>query len=105
MEVPSLISIIMPIYMVEGYLPKCIESILKQTYSTFELLLIDDGSPDRCGQICDEYALQDAFFIRRMEGLVKHVIMAWTMPKVTMWLLWIRMIGLKVICWKHYTIC
>lgn len=60
MEVPSLISIIMPIYMVEGYLPKCIESILKQTYSTFELLLIDDGSPDRCGQICDEYALQDA---------------------------------------------
>ena len=50
----------MPIYMVEGYLPKCIESILKQTYSTFELLLIDDGSPDRCGQICDEYALQDA---------------------------------------------
>lgn len=54
-----IISIIVPIYKVEQYLPKCIDSILNQTFSDFELLLIDDGSPDKSGNICDEYAKQD----------------------------------------------
>ncbi len=53
------ISIIVPVYKVEEYLPCCIESILAQTYTDFELLLIDDGSPDNCGKICDEYAAKD----------------------------------------------
>lgn len=53
------ISVIVPVYKVEKYLPKCIESILNQTFTNFELLLIDDGSPDRSGIICDEYALKD----------------------------------------------
>lgn len=53
------ISIIVPVYNVEKYLPRCIESILKQTYTNFECILIDDGSPDRCGRICDEYAERD----------------------------------------------
>lgn len=55
-----LISIIVPCYNVEQYLPKCIESILVQTYRNLEILLVDDGSPDRCGEICDEYAKKDS---------------------------------------------
>ena len=53
------ISVIVPVYNVEQYLPKCIESILKQTFSNFELLLIDDGTPDHSGAICDRYAQTD----------------------------------------------
>lgn len=50
------ISVIVPVYKVEEYLPQCIDSILAQTFTDFELLLVDDGSPDRCGEICEEYA-------------------------------------------------
>lgn len=53
------LSIIVPIYNVEKYLPRCIDSILAQTYTDFELILVDDGSSDNCPQICDEYALKD----------------------------------------------
>lgn len=53
------ISIIVPVYKVEEYLPKCIDSILAQTFADFELILVDDGSPDNCGKICDEYADKD----------------------------------------------
>lgn len=56
----ALISVIVPVYQVEPYLPHCIESLLQQTYRTLEILLIDDGSPDRCGRICEEYAARDA---------------------------------------------
>ena len=55
----KLISIIVPIYKVEIYLRKCIDSIVNQTYKNIEILLIDDGSPDNCGIICDEYAKKD----------------------------------------------
>ena len=54
------ISVIVPVYKVEQYLHQCIDSILAQTFTDFELILIDDGSPDNCGAICDEYAKQDA---------------------------------------------
>lgn len=54
-----LITVIVPCYKVEQYLPYCIESILNQTYDNLEILLVDDGSPDRCGLICDEYATKD----------------------------------------------
>ena len=54
-----MISIIVPIYNAEEYLPTCIESILNQTYKYFEILLIDDGSTDDSGRICDEYAKRD----------------------------------------------
>lgn len=54
-----LFSIIVPIYKVEKYLPQCIESVLKQDFSDFELILVDDGSPDNSGTICDEYAAKD----------------------------------------------
>lgn len=54
-----MISVIVPIYNVEEYLPTCIKSILNQTYKDLEILLIDDGSTDNSGKICDEYAKQD----------------------------------------------
>ncbi len=56
----SKISIIVPIYKVEDYLDKCIESIVKQTYQNLEILLIDDGSPDRCPAICEEWSQRDS---------------------------------------------
>lgn len=54
-----LVSVIVPCYKVEQYLSNCIESIINQTYGYWELILVDDGSPDKCGDICDEYAKKD----------------------------------------------
>lgn len=55
-----MVSIIIPVYKVESYLSQCIESILAQTYTNIELILVDDGSPDHSGIICDEYAMKDS---------------------------------------------
>ena len=55
-----LISVIVPVYKVEEYLPRCIDSILAQTYKNLEIILVDDGSPDKCPAICDEYAKKDS---------------------------------------------
>lgn len=57
-------SLIVPVYRIEEYLPKCIDSVLAQTCQDFELLLIDDGSPDGCGAICDDYAARHPDRIR-----------------------------------------
>lgn len=54
-----LFSIIVPVYKVENFIEKCLDSILSQTYTDFELILIDDGSPDKCPQICDQYKEKD----------------------------------------------
>ena len=53
------ISIIVPVYKTEAYLHRCVDSIINQTYTDFELILVDDGSPDTCGTICEEYASRD----------------------------------------------
>ena len=53
------VSIIVPVYKVEMYLPRCIDSIVNQTYKNIEIILIDDGSPDNCGTICEMYAFDD----------------------------------------------
>lgn len=55
----SLVSVVLPIYNVEKYLDRCIESIVKQTYKNLEIILVDDGSLDRCPQICDEWEKKD----------------------------------------------
>ena len=55
----SKISVIVPVYKVEKYINRCINSILKQSFDDFELLLVDDGSPDNCGEICDQYQKND----------------------------------------------
>lgn len=68
-----LVSIIVPIYNTERYLSKCIESICRQTYRHLQIILIDDGSTDGCGAICDEYAARDVrirVFHRENSGLV-----------------------------------
>lgn len=54
-----LISVVVPIYKVEKYLNKCVDSILSQTYKNLEIILVDDGSPDNCPKICDEYIKKD----------------------------------------------
>mgnify|MGYP002524195620 CR=1 FL=1 len=55
-----IISVIVPVYKVEPYLRQCVDSILAQTFTDFELILVDDGSPDNCGKICDTYTKQDS---------------------------------------------
>lgn len=54
-----LVSIIVPVYQVEAYISECVESLLAQTYTNLEILLVDDGSTDSSGEICDEYAVKD----------------------------------------------
>ncbi len=53
------ISVIIPVYNVEAYLNRCIDSVLAQTHKNLQIIIVDDGSPDKCPQICDEYALKD----------------------------------------------
>lgn len=53
------ISVIVPVYKTEKFIRRCVESVLRQTYTDLELLLVDDGSPDRSGEICDEYICKD----------------------------------------------
>ena len=55
-----LVSVIIPVYKVEAYLTACVESVLAQTYRNFEIILVDDGSPDNCPQMCDELAARDS---------------------------------------------
>lgn len=56
----KVVSIIVPVYNVEAYLAQCIDSLINQTYPHLEVLLIDDGSTDSSGQICDDYAKKDS---------------------------------------------
>ena len=55
----ALISVIIPVYKVEKYVERCIQSVINQTYENLQIILVDDGSPDICGKICDEYAKKD----------------------------------------------
>ena len=55
-----LISIIVPVYKVEAYLDQCVKSIACQTYENLEIILVDDGSPDHCPEMCDEWAKKDS---------------------------------------------
>lgn len=54
------VSVIVPVYKAENYLRRCVDSILAQTFTDWECILVDDGSPDGSGEICDEYAQKDA---------------------------------------------
>lgn len=66
----DLISVVVPIYNVERFLPICIESIISQSYKKLQIILVDDGSTDNCGNICDEYASRDerVEFIHKQNG-------------------------------------
>ena len=70
-----LISVIVPIYKVEKYLNKCVKSIINQTYKNLEIILVDDGSPDNCGKICDKLAERDdriRILHKKMEGYLQQ---------------------------------
>ena len=58
-DAQNLVSVIIPIYKAEKYLSMCVDSVLNQTYQNLEVILVDDGSPDNCPAICDEYAQKD----------------------------------------------
>lgn len=60
MHSEPLVTVVVPVYKVEQYIHECVDSILRQTYKNFELYLVDDGSPDNCGQICDQYQEKDS---------------------------------------------
>lgn len=78
------ISIIVPVYNVEKYLPKCLDSILAQTFTNWEAVLVDDGSKDKSGAICDEYAKKDPRFVvvhKQNEGVAKARITAFDHSK------------------------
>lgn len=60
MHLDRKVSVVVPVYRVEEYLPSCIESICAQTYENLQIILVDDGSPDGCGQICDSYGEKDS---------------------------------------------
>lgn len=90
------ISIIVPVYKAEKYLCKCVDSLLAQTFTDFEVLLIDDGSPDDSGKICDEYSIKDrrsVYFIKRMRELLQLVKWALIMLKANILFMLIQMIG------------
>ena len=58
-EKNDVISVIVPIYKVEEFLDECIQSIVDQTYQNLQIILVDDGSPDRCGEMCEDWARKD----------------------------------------------
>ncbi len=74
------VSVIVPVYNVEKYLEHCVESIINQTYVNLEIILVNDGSPDNCGKIIDEYAADDErilLFIKIMGAYRMPAIMAY----------------------------
>lgn len=100
--IPS-ISVISPIYNMERLLSKCIDSILAQTFNDFELILIDDGSTDRSGVICDEYATRDSrikVIHKKNEGvsIARQLGIDFAQGEYT-----IPMIGWSLKCWKSFT--
>lgn len=74
-----MISVIVPIYRVEDYLDKCVQSIVAQTYTDLEIILVDDGSPDGCPAMCDAWAEkieESQSFISQMEDCLMRAIPA-----------------------------
>lgn len=101
-----LISIIVPVYKVEKYLKRCVDSILTQTYQNMEVILVDDGSPDNCGAICDRYKETDnrvVVFIRKMAAYPMPEMRQFRWPRVSTLALLIAMIGFHPIMWNIYT--
>ena len=77
-----LISVIVPVYRVEQYLDRCLRSITEQTYRNLEIILVDDGSPDRSGAICDDWAAKDSRI-----RVVRPEMQRWILLPVSCWLL------------------
>lgn len=69
-EKNDMISVIVPIYKVEEFLDECIQSIVDQTYQNLQIILVDDGSPDHCGEMCEDWAKKD----KRIEVIHKKMV-------------------------------
>ena len=78
-EKNDMISVIVPIYKVEEFLDECIQSIVDQTYQNLQIILVDDGSPDHCGEMCEDWAKKD----KRIE--VIHKKKWWTFRCTKCW--------------------
>ena len=101
------ITIIIPVYKVEKYLNRCIESIVKQTYENLEIIIVDDGSPDKCPQICDEWKNKDnriQVIHKKMEVCPQQEMQEFTQQQVSIFYLWIRMIALYLMHVKNCTL-
>ena len=104
----SLISVIVPVYKVEKYLPQCVDSILAQTYRNLEIILVDDGSPDGCPKICDEYAKKDnrvRVIHQKNAGVSAARNAGLDAPKGNISALWTEMTGLTQLCLKGFWLC
>lgn len=78
MSEQPLISVIVPVYKVEPYLDRCVQSIVNQTYENLEIILVDDGSPDNCPAMCDAWAAKDGVcrcFIKKTAVCLLHVML------------------------------
>lgn len=101
-----LISVIMPTYKVEEYLPQCLESVMNQDFQDIEIIPVDDGSPDSCGAIIDKYASQDKRIHpihQKMEDMEKLLMQEWLKLLESILLLLKRMIILNQICYRYCT--
>ena len=100
-----LISIIVPVYRVESYLSRCVDSLLAQTYQNLEIILVDDGSPDQCPQICEDYAKKEErihVIHQENRGFPVPEMLASMWQKVSIWHLWILMIMCRMIMWNIF---
>lgn len=101
-----LLSIIVPVYKVENYLQKCIDSILAQTFTDFELILVEDGSPDGCPALCDAAAAKDArirVLHQKTAGFLLPAMPGWMWQGASGSALWIPTTILHRKCTKHCT--
>jgi glycosyltransferase involved in cell wall biosynthesis len=92
----TLISIIVPVYNVEKYISRCVESLIGQSYKNIEIILVDDGSTDESGMICEQYANKDnriKVIHKKMEDYLMQEMLQFHYQKVSIYLLWIVMIG------------
>lgn len=89
------ISILVPVYNVEKYLQRCVDSVLAQDFTNWEMILVDDGSPDRCPQMCDAFTAKDTrikVIHQENRGAHAHERPDLNMPKGNIWCFWIQMI-------------
>lgn len=107
-EPDKLVSVIIPVYKVEKYLPMCVDSVLNQTYQNLEVILVDDGSPDNCPAICDDYAQKDKrirVIHQKNAGLSRARKPDWTSAQATISPLWTAttrcMLPLWRACWRR----
>lgn len=101
------ISVLVPIYNVESYIKRCVNSVLRQCFTDWELILVDDGSPDDSPTICDEYAKNDArisVIHKKNGGLPSARLCGFKAAKGSFWCFLMQMIGCMIMLFRYYMI-